>query len=114
MIEQREGETEMGVKVQYEGMRRVATRRQRYFYSPVDGTPYSLAAVLPDGYGMYELQAEQEIKHSPINGKSMKVMKWIVYKIRYSYFYRKFSYFATPSFALESTLSRRLSGSVPM
>ncbi|CAH2236386.1 jg10766 [Pararge aegeria aegeria] len=67
MIEQREGETEMGVKVQYEGMRRVATRRQRYFYSPVDGTPYSLAAVLPDGYGMYELQAEQEIKHSPIN-----------------------------------------------
>ncbi|XP_045445989.1 voltage-dependent calcium channel subunit alpha-2/delta-3 [Melitaea cinxia] len=67
MIEQREGETEMGVKVQYDGMRRVSTRRQRYFYSPVEGTPYSLAAVLPDGYGMYELQAEQEIKHSPIN-----------------------------------------------
>ncbi|KAL0901338.1 hypothetical protein ABMA27_006618 [Loxostege sticticalis] len=67
MIEQREGETEIGVKVQYEGMRRVATRRQRYFYAPVDGTPYSLAAVLPDGYGMYELHAEQELKHSPIN-----------------------------------------------
>ncbi|RVE51074.1 hypothetical protein evm_004217 [Chilo suppressalis] len=67
MIEQREGETEIGVKVQYDGMRRVATRRQRYFYSPVDGTPYSLAAVLPDGYGMYELHAEQELKHSPIN-----------------------------------------------
>ncbi|CAH2050688.1 unnamed protein product, partial [Iphiclides podalirius] len=67
MIEQREGETEIGVKVQYDGMRRVATRRQRYFYGPVEGTPYSLAAVLPDGYGMYELQAEQEIKHSPFN-----------------------------------------------
>ncbi|XP_053622117.1 voltage-dependent calcium channel subunit alpha-2/delta-3 isoform X1 [Plodia interpunctella] len=67
MIEQREGETEIGVKVQYDAMRRVATRRQRYFYSPVDGTPYSLAAVLPDGYGMYELQAEQEVKHSLIN-----------------------------------------------
>ncbi|KAL4716978.1 hypothetical protein ACJJTC_012789 [Scirpophaga incertulas] len=67
MIEQREGETEIGVKVQYDGMRRVATRRQRYFYSPVDGTPYSLAAVLPDGYGMYELHAEQELKHSPVN-----------------------------------------------
>ncbi|XP_004930281.2 voltage-dependent calcium channel subunit alpha-2/delta-3 isoform X2 [Bombyx mori] len=67
MIEQREGETEIGVKVQYDNMRRVATRRQRYFYSPVDGTPFSLAAVLPDGYGMYELQAEQEVKHSPIN-----------------------------------------------
>ncbi|KAG6450510.1 hypothetical protein O3G_MSEX006621 [Manduca sexta] len=67
MIEQREGETEIGVKVQYDNMRRVSTRRQRYFYSPVDGTPFSLAAVLPDGYGMYELQAEQEVKHSPIN-----------------------------------------------
>ncbi|KAM3967735.1 LOW QUALITY PROTEIN: voltage-dependent calcium channel subunit stolid [Aphomia sociella] len=67
MIEQREGETEIGVKVQYDNMRRVATRRQRYFYSPVDGTPYSLAAVLPDGYGMYELLAEQEVKHSVIN-----------------------------------------------
>ncbi|CAH0592632.1 unnamed protein product [Chrysodeixis includens] len=67
MIEQREGETEIAVKVQYDNMRRVATRRQRYFYSPVDGTPFSLAAVLPDGYGMYELQAEQEVKHSPIN-----------------------------------------------
>ncbi|KAI8438731.1 hypothetical protein MSG28_011143 [Choristoneura fumiferana] len=52
MIEQREGETEIGVKVQYGSMRRVATRRQRYFYSPVEGTPYSLAIVLPDGYGM--------------------------------------------------------------
>ncbi|XP_022821817.1 voltage-dependent calcium channel subunit alpha-2/delta-3 isoform X1 [Spodoptera litura] len=67
MIEQREGETEIAVKVQYDNMRRVATRRQRYFYSPVDGTPFSLAAVLPDGYGMYELQAEQEVKHSPVN-----------------------------------------------
>lgn len=69
MIEQREGETEIAVKVQYDNMRRVATRRQRYFYSPVDGTPFSLAAVLPDGYGMYELLAEQEVKHSPVNGK---------------------------------------------
>ncbi|KAJ2948127.1 hypothetical protein O0L34_g9926 [Tuta absoluta] len=67
MIEQREGETEIPVKVQYDNMRRVATRRQRYFYSPVEGTPFSLAAVLPDGYGMYELQAEQEVKHSNIN-----------------------------------------------
>ncbi|XP_072936977.1 voltage-dependent calcium channel subunit alpha-2/delta-3 [Epargyreus clarus] len=67
MIEQREGETEIGVKVQYDSMRRVATRQQRYFYSPVEGTPYSLAIVLPEGYGMYELQAEQEIKHSPKN-----------------------------------------------
>lgn len=69
MIEQREGETEIGVKVQYDSMRRVATRRQRYFYSPVDGTPFSLAVVLPDGYGMYDLLSEQEVKHSPVSGE---------------------------------------------
>lgn len=69
MIEQREGETEIGVKVQYDNMRRVATRRQRYYYSPVDGTPFSLAVVLPDGYGMFDLLSEQEVKHSPVSGK---------------------------------------------
>lgn len=46
----------------------ICTSYFRYFYSPVDGTPYSLAVVLPDGYGMYELQAEQEVKHSTVNG----------------------------------------------
>lgn len=85
MIEQREGETEIGVKVQYDNMRRVATRRQRYFYSPVDGTPFSLAAVLPDGYGMYELQAEQEVKHSPINGKETKLS----FKQLFCYFFSR-------------------------
>lgn len=69
MIDQKEGETEIAVKVHYEDMRRVSTRRQRYFYGPIDGTPFSLAVVLPDGYGMYELIAEQELRHSPINGQ---------------------------------------------
>lgn len=68
MIDQKEGETEIAVKVHYEDMRRVSTRRQRYFYGPIEGTPFSLAVVLPDGYGMYELQSEQELRHSPTNG----------------------------------------------
>lgn len=61
---------------------RICMISYRYFYSPVDGTPYSLAAVFPDGYGMYELQAEQELKHSPINGTSVcrfrYVKDWII------------------------------------
>ncbi|KOB73141.1 putative voltage-gated calcium channel alpha2-delta subunit 1, partial [Operophtera brumata] len=59
--------TSLLLDVQYDSMRRVATRRQRYFYSPVDGTPFSLAVVLPDGYGMYDLLSEQEVKHSPVS-----------------------------------------------
>ncbi|KAL3289880.1 hypothetical protein HHI36_023270 [Cryptolaemus montrouzieri] len=67
LIEQKEGETEIGVKVHYDNMRRVATRRYKYFYKPIEGTPYSLGLAIPEGYGMLELLAEQEIKHSQKN-----------------------------------------------
>ncbi|KAK9758435.1 VWA N-terminal [Popillia japonica] len=67
MIDQKEGETEMNVKIQYDNMKRVTTRRHKYFYNPIEGTPFSLGLALPEGYGMYELVAEQEIKHSQKN-----------------------------------------------
>ncbi|KAJ8982828.1 hypothetical protein NQ317_010449 [Molorchus minor] len=67
MIDQKEGETEMSVKVHYNNMRRVTTRRNKYFYNPIEGTPFSLGLAIPEGYGMYELLAEQEIKHSQKN-----------------------------------------------
>lgn len=87
MIDQKEGETELNVKVHYDNVvsivivekvvfyyclyilqRRVATRRYKYFYNPIEGTPFSLGLAIPEGYGMYELLAEQEIKHSQKNG----------------------------------------------
>ncbi|CAH1960682.1 unnamed protein product [Acanthoscelides obtectus] len=67
MIDQKEGETELSVKVHYDHMRRVTTRRNKYFYNPIEGTPFSLGLAIPEGYGMYELSAEQEIKHSQKN-----------------------------------------------
>lgn len=45
------------------------SRRHRYFYNAIDGTPFSLGIAIPEGYGMYEVLGEQEIKHSPVNGK---------------------------------------------
>nr|CAD7588141.1 unnamed protein product [Timema genevievae] len=69
MIDQKEGETEISVKIHYDDMKRVTTRRYKYFYNPIDGTPFSLGLAIPDGYGMYEVLAEQEIKHSPINAE---------------------------------------------
>lgn len=89
MIDQKEGETELSVKIHYDNMvrsigksittlrdelislrfqRRVTTRRHKYFYNPIEGTPFSLGVAIPEGYGMYELLAEQEIKHSQKNG----------------------------------------------
>lgn len=41
----------------------------RYFYGPIDGTPFTLAIALPDKYGMYELSSQEEIRHSHQNGK---------------------------------------------
>ncbi|XP_017878460.1 voltage-dependent calcium channel subunit alpha-2/delta-4 isoform X2 [Ceratina calcarata] len=67
MIDQKEGETNFFTKIHYDNMRRVAIRRHNYFYKPIEGTPLSLGLALPEGYGMFQLQAEQEIKHAIIN-----------------------------------------------
>ncbi|XP_039276628.1 voltage-dependent calcium channel subunit alpha-2/delta-3 isoform X2 [Nilaparvata lugens] len=67
MIDQKEGETELKVKIHYDEMRRVTTRRHKYFYHPIEGTPFSLGLALPDGYGMYQVLGEQEIKLSHVN-----------------------------------------------
>lgn len=49
--------------------RRVTIRRHNYFYTPIEGTPFSLGLALPENYGMFQLKAEQEIKRAIINGK---------------------------------------------
>nr|XP_022915064.1 voltage-dependent calcium channel subunit alpha-2/delta-3 isoform X1 [Onthophagus taurus] len=67
MIDQKEGETELTVKIHYDNMRRVTTRRHKYFYNPIEGTPFSLGLAIPEGYGMYQLRAEQEVKRSQKN-----------------------------------------------
>ncbi|XP_065165704.1 voltage-dependent calcium channel subunit alpha-2/delta-3 isoform X2 [Atheta coriaria] len=79
MIDQKPGETEFGVKVHYDNMRRVTTRRYNYFYNPIEGTPFSLGIALPQGYGMYELVAEQEIKLSQKVEEYFKGDNWKVH-----------------------------------
>ncbi|XP_048526284.1 voltage-dependent calcium channel subunit alpha-2/delta-3 isoform X1 [Dendroctonus ponderosae] len=80
MINQKEGETELTLKVHYDDMRRVTTRRYKYFYNAIEGTPFSLGLAIPEGYGMFELLAEQEIKHSQKNVTDyLKGNKWRVH-----------------------------------
>ncbi|XP_076758290.1 voltage-dependent calcium channel subunit stolid isoform X2 [Xylocopa sonorina] len=67
MIDQKEGETDFAIKIHYDNMRRVTIRRHNYFYKPIEGTPLSLGIALPEGYGMFQVLAEQEIKHAIIN-----------------------------------------------
>ncbi|XP_066588123.1 voltage-dependent calcium channel subunit alpha-2/delta-3 isoform X2 [Prorops nasuta] len=99
MIDQKEGVTGFAVKIHYDNMRRVSTRRHNYFYKPIEGTPFSLGLALPEGYGMYELLAEQEIRHAIVNvtdyfkGKNWKVHPDWIY-CEYNSASEKF--FATP------------------
>ncbi|XP_052864386.1 voltage-dependent calcium channel subunit alpha-2/delta-4 [Anopheles cruzii] len=67
MVMQKEGENELTVLAHLDSMKRVSLRFQKYFYGPIDGTPFSLGIALPDSYGVHELNAQQEIRHSHIN-----------------------------------------------
>ncbi|VVC44398.1 Hypothetical protein CINCED_3A000365 [Cinara cedri] len=90
MIEQHEGETVLKVKTHLDNMRRVFTRKYKYFYHPIDDTPYSLGIALPESYGMYELLGEEEIKLTQFNiteyfkGKNWKVHPdWVYCEYNY-------------------------------
>lgn len=69
MIKPKEGETEFTVMNHYDDSKRVSTRTQRYFYGPIEDTPFTLAIVLPEKYGSHEFVSQQEIRHSRNNGK---------------------------------------------
>lgn len=72
MVSQKESETEYMVLQHLDNMKRISIRTLRYFYGPIDGTPFSLGLALPEKYGMHELIAQQEIRHSPMNGEKKK------------------------------------------
>ncbi|XP_037043821.1 voltage-dependent calcium channel subunit alpha-2/delta-4 isoform X2 [Bradysia coprophila] len=67
MVMQKEGEMEFTVLTHLDDMKRVSMRTQRYFYGPIEGTPFTLALALPDKYGMHELSSQEEIRHSHQN-----------------------------------------------
>ncbi|XP_038109215.1 voltage-dependent calcium channel subunit alpha-2/delta-3 isoform X3 [Culex quinquefasciatus] len=67
MVLQKEGENELTVLTHLDEMKRVTLRPQKYFYGPIEGTPFSLGIALPDNYGIHELNAQQEIRHSHTN-----------------------------------------------
>ncbi|KAK2145366.1 hypothetical protein LSH36_683g02013 [Paralvinella palmiformis] len=52
MVDREAGNLKMRVKVHYDGMHRVSIREQHYYFTEIDGTPFSLGIALPDGYGM--------------------------------------------------------------
>jgi hypothetical protein len=47
----------------------------RYFYGPIDGTPFSLGVAMPERYGLHEFVSQQEIRHSHVNGECILKLK---------------------------------------
>ncbi|XP_059481802.1 voltage-dependent calcium channel subunit alpha-2/delta-3 isoform X2 [Neocloeon triangulifer] len=116
LINQKEGEAELTVLVQQDKMlrhkqRRVASRRQKYFYKGIDGTPFTLGIALPEGYGMHEVLAEQEIKLSKVNVTDF--FKGADWKVHPDWVYCEYNYaneqpFSTPEDRVLHFLSRTL------
>lgn len=69
MIDQQLGWSprKVDVRIHWDSVRRVTSRTQRYYYAPVNGTTYSLAIVLPEPYGHYQVEGQIEIKRQEEN-----------------------------------------------
>ncbi|XP_042896013.1 voltage-dependent calcium channel subunit alpha-2/delta-3 isoform X4 [Parasteatoda tepidariorum] len=50
------------VKLHLDGMRRVVTRNNSYYYGPLNNTPFALVIALPEPYGRYRVKGEIEVK----------------------------------------------------
>lgn len=63
MIDQQLGWSprKIDVRVHSDSIRRVTSRTNSYYYAPVNGTPYSLAIVLPEPYGHYRVEGQIEV-----------------------------------------------------
>ena len=62
MIDRVIGWKKLNVKVQMGNLKRILSRTNSYYYAPVNGTPFSLAIVLPEPYGHYRVDGQIEVK----------------------------------------------------
>lgn len=71
VINQKTGNIVQQVKQHYDSMKRVTRGRRHYYYTGINGTPFSLVMSLPDGYGFYRVDATEETRRSHAKGKSV-------------------------------------------
>ncbi|KAF4522689.1 hypothetical protein B566_EDAN012706 [Ephemera danica] len=99
MIDQKEGEAELTVIVHHDGMKRASSRRQKYFYHGIEGTPFSLGIAMPDGYGLHEVIAEEEIKLSISRVNVTDYFKGHNWKVHPDWVYCEYNYVAEHPFS---------------
>ncbi|XP_066251925.1 voltage-dependent calcium channel subunit alpha-2/delta-3 isoform X2 [Euwallacea similis] len=71
IIMQIKGNITLKVKTHLDGMRRIFVGKRHYFYTGINGTPFSLVIALPDRYGFYRVlhPVENDIHRIRINDK---------------------------------------------
>lgn len=62
MIDRKIGYKELVVKIHFDNMRRVVTRRNYYYYGPLEKTPFILVTALPRPYGRNYIDGQVEVK----------------------------------------------------
>ncbi|XP_013401127.1 voltage-dependent calcium channel subunit alpha-2/delta-3 isoform X2 [Lingula anatina] len=79
MIDQQTGDMKIPIKMMTSNMTRVALRTNRYFYTPLEHTPFSLGLVFPDKYGLYDITNKINITsmdESMLNNKELRLAPW--------------------------------------
>ena len=68
MVDQKEGEGRMKVKVHMDDMKRVIVREQDYFWYAIANTPFTLGIALPAKYGKFRVSGGME--RDRVDGKT--------------------------------------------
>ncbi|ELU02468.1 hypothetical protein CAPTEDRAFT_2293 [Capitella teleta] len=66
MVNRETGSLTMEVKMHYDDMKRITVRKNHYFFTDIEGTPFSLGIALPDGYGMNWLDGQRQINKDTV------------------------------------------------
>ncbi|XP_049832562.1 voltage-dependent calcium channel subunit alpha-2/delta-3-like isoform X1 [Schistocerca gregaria] len=70
MVNHEDGEIlNISMKYHYDDMRRVMSEERNYYFSGLEGTPFSLGISLPEGYGKFYLRVNDIIKDHARKGK---------------------------------------------
>ena len=69
MVDQREGMSQMKVKVHMDDMKRATIREQNYFYSNISNTPFTLGLAFPAKYGQFRVKGGTELTRKGGDGE---------------------------------------------
>ncbi|XP_065166775.1 voltage-dependent calcium channel subunit alpha-2/delta-3-like [Atheta coriaria] len=61
------------LKYHYDNIRRITRQSYDYYYSPIEGTPFSLGLAMPDKYGNLSIVVKDEVKRAAHIGKNVTV-----------------------------------------